>query len=888
MGKLTPMMKQYMDIKKNNKDSILFFRLGDFYEMFFDDAIIASRELEITLTGRECGQKEKAPMCGVPFHSADSYIAKLVSKGYKVAICEQVEDAQLAKGIVRRDVVRIVTPGTITDNKMLDEKDNNYLACVFLSEKGIGISYVDITTGELYTTEKRSHNISNLLNVLIDELAKIKPKEILINKYLSDTKLLTDIKNKFNFSINEYHEWAFDTKEGERTIKNHLKVLNLEGFGLGGLEFSINSTGALLLYLEETQKTSLNHINNITNYSIDNYMVLDINTRRNLEITETLRDKSKKGSLLWVLDKTSTAMGARMLKKWIEQPLLDKRLINERLESIESLINNLILMDDIKETFNEIYDIERLMGRVSYGSCNARDMIALKNSIKVLPKVKKLLNESGSNYLMKLSHSVDLLSDIFELIEKSIADEPPISIKDGGIIKKGYNKKLDELISASTDGKSWLSKLENSEKARTGIKSLKIGFNKVFGYYIEITKSNLDLVPDNYIRKQTLSNSERYVTPELKEMEAKILGAEEKSTVLEYQIFNEIRNTIKEEIERIQNTANIISSVDALNSLAQVAYKNNYSKPQINDEGVIEIKNGRHPVVEMVLDGDMFIPNDTLLDKDDNRLNIITGPNMAGKSTYMRQVAIISLMAQIGSFVPADHANVSLVDRIFTRVGASDDLSQGQSTFMVEMNEVANILNNSTSNSLVILDEIGRGTSTYDGLSIAWAVIEYIGNKKRIGAKTLFSTHYHELTELEGSLDGVKNYKITVKEDGDDIIFLRKVIRGEADKSYGIEVAKLAGVPFEVISRAKSILSDLEKSDINSNKNSQGGLSVNDEVALDNNTKSYISSEENQMDMFKLKKDEVIEMIKNIDLINITPLESMNILYELINKTKEI
>ncbi|MBS4539927.1 DNA mismatch repair protein MutS [Clostridium sp. D2Q-11] len=885
MGKLTPMMQQYMDIKNKNKDSVLFFRLGDFYEMFFEDAITASKELEITLTGRECGQKEKAPMCGVPYHSADGYIAKLVSKGYKVAICEQVEDAQEAKGIVKRDIVRIVTPGTITDSKMLDEKDNNYLASAYLSEKGMGISYVDITTGELYTTEKRNVDFNLIRNSMVDELAKIKPREVIVNKYLYDTRIVKDIEDKFNSTVNEYHEWIYNTNESKKVIKNHFKVLNLEGYGLGDSDYSIKSTGALLQYLEETQKTSLKHINNISQYSIDNFMILDINTRRNLEITETIRDKTKKGSLLWVLDKTATSMGARMLKKWIEQPLLNKSLINERLNGIESLINNLILMGDIKENLKEIYDIERLMGRISYGSSNARDMIALKNSINVLPQVRELLIESNCDYFKKLATNIDLLPDIYELINKSIVDDPPISIKDGGIIKKGYNDSLDELITASTEGKKWLSQLETTEKSRTGIKSLKVGFNKVFGYYIEVTKSNLNLVPDNYTRKQTLSNSERYITPELKEMESKILGAEEKSTILEYKLFNEIRDLIRVEIERIQNTARIISNIDALNSLAQVAYKNNYIRPNINDKGIIEIKNGRHPVVEKVLDGDMFIPNNTLLDKESNRLNVITGPNMAGKSTYMRQVAIINLMAQIGSFVPAEYANISLVDRIFTRVGASDDLSQGQSTFMVEMSEVANILNNSSSDSLVILDEIGRGTSTYDGLSIAWAVIEYIGDKNNIGAKTLFSTHYHELTELEGSLDGVKNYKITVKEDGEDIIFLRKVVRGEADKSYGIEVANLAGVPSQVISRAKMILKELEKSDINY-QDIDKELIVHEEVALDSN--SLTASEENQIDMFNFKKQEIIEMIKDIELINITPLQSMNILNDLINKTKEI
>ncbi|MBS4535971.1 DNA mismatch repair protein MutS [Clostridium sp. D2Q-14] len=880
MGKLTPMMEQYMKIKNENKGSILFFRLGDFYEMFFDDALIASKELEITLTGRECGLKEKAPMCGVPYHSADGYIGKLISKGYKVAICEQVEDPQLSKGIVKRDIIRIVTPGTVIDSKMLDEKRNNYLVSIYLNDKGIGISYVDITTGELYTTEKNEKDINKLINTLMDELAKIKPKEIIVNKDIYDSKIRKTIENRFNSTVNKSPEWVFNTNESEKIIKNHFNVLNLKGYGIEKLDFSINSISALLEYLEETQKISLAHINNISKYNIDNYMILDINTRTNLEITETIRDKTKKGSLLWVLDKTSTAMGARMIKKWIEEPLLDKKLINERLNGVEVLIDNIVIMDDIKEILKEVYDIERLVGKISYGNCNARDLIALKNSIKILPELKEILGELNSFYLKKLSKNIDLLIDVHELIENSIINDPPITIKEGGIIKQGYNKDLDELITASKEGKQWLSKLENSEKNRTSIKSLKVGFNKVFGYYIEITKSNLDLVPDDYIRKQTLSNSERYITPELKEMESKILGAEDKSTILEYKIFNEIRNEIRNEIERIQNTAKIISNIDAINSLAQVAYKNNYIKPNINNNGLIDIKNGRHPVVEKVLDEEMFIPNNTILDTENNRLNIITGPNMAGKSTYMRQVAIINLMAQIGSFVPAEYANISLVDRIFTRVGASDDLSQGQSTFMVEMNEVANILNNSTSNSLIILDEIGRGTSTYDGLSIAWAVIEYISDKNKIGAKTLFSTHYHELTELEGVINGLKNYKITVKEDGDDIIFLRKVVRGEADKSYGIEVANLAGVPSEVISRAKTILSELEMKDINNDIDFKNRTYNKDEEIL--------GAKDDQINIFSYKKDEIVKIIQEIDLINITPLESMNILNKLIKKTKEI
>ena len=882
MSKLTPMMQQYMNIKNKNKDSILFFRLGDFYEMFFEDAITASRELEIALTGRECGMEEKAPMCGVPYHSSNDYISKLVSKGYKVAICEQVEDPSKAKGIVKRDVVRVITPGTITDKKALEEKNNNYLASIYLDDKGLGISYVDISTGDFYTTEIEGKN--KYYSVLIDELAKIKPTEIIVNKELYLNKsLIKKIKSRFNSYIDEYYEWTFELKESINIIKNHFNVINIEGLGFINNTFSVRSSGALIEYLKETQKNSLGHINYINNYNIHNYMILDINTRRNLELTETMRDKDKKGSLLWVLDKTSTSMGGRLLKKWIEEPLLKRKEIENRFNAVEYLKNDLLMMDEIKNVMNKVYDIERLIGRIVYGSGNARDMISLKSSISILPQLKNMLKNTDSEYLKKLANEIKLLRDIYELINNSIKDEPPITLKEGGLIKEGYDNRLDELRKASVEGKDWISNLESSEKERTGIKSLKVGYNKVFGYYIEVTKSNLSNVPDNYTRKQTLSNSERYITPELKEMESKILGAEEKSTALEYDLFIKIRDNIKEHVDKIQKTAKIISTVDVLNSLSRVAYENSYVKPEINNEGILNIKKARHPVVEKMLDDEPFIPNDTLLDSEENRVAIITGPNMAGKSTYMRQVAIISLMTQIGSFVPAEEANISLVDRIFTRVGASDDLAQGQSTFMVEMSEVANILNNSTRNSLIILDEIGRGTSTYDGLSIAWAVVEYIGDKNKIGAKTLFSTHYHELTELEGILEGVKNYRITVKEDGDDIIFLRKVVRGGADKSYGIEVANLAGVPNAVINRAKSILNELERNDINYNDNTE-----NIDIKESQEIESELKTDNNQIDMFNIKKQEIIDTINNIDLINLTPLEAMNILNKLIGKSKEI
>ena len=870
MPKLTPMMQQYMDIKNKYRDSVLFFRLGDFYEMFFDDAILASRELEITLTGRECGQEERAPMCGVPYHSADSYIAKLVEKGYKVAICEQVEDAAEAKGIVKRDVIRVITPGTITDSKVLNEKTNNYLVSIYMDNEGLGIAYVDISIGDLYTTEIKGED-NYTRQVLIDELAKVKPSEIIVNEFIkNDDILIKTIKDGFNTVVNYYHDWAFDFDFSSEVIKTHQSIISLDGIGLKNKIFAIASTGALLQYLKETQKMSLSHINNINNYNIDNYMVLDINTRNNLELLETLRDKEKKGSLLWVLDKTSTAMGGRLLRKWIQEPLLNLEEINDRLDFIEFLIDDIAIMDDIKDLLKNVYDIERIMGKISYGNCTPRDLLSLKMSVGTLPNLKNLLINSQNNNLINLVERLDTLDDIFSLIDNSILEDAPLSLKEGGIIKASYDSNLLELREASLKGKEWLSKLQESERERTGIKTLKVGYNKVFGYYLECTKSYINLVPDDYIRKQTLSNSERYITTELKEMEAKILGSDEKMMNLEYQLFVEIREKIKIEVKRIQNTCKIISTIDVLNSLAQVGFKSNYVKPKINQKGFIDIQGGRHPVVEKMMNNNQFVPNDTYLDNNNNRLSIITGPNMAGKSTYMRQIALITLMAQIGSFVPAESAEIGIVDKIFTRVGASDNLTQGQSTFMVEMSELANILNNSTKNSLVILDEIGRGTSTYDGLSIAWSVVEYIANKNKIGAKTLFATHYHELTELEGKINGVKNFKVCVEEDGEDIVFLRKIIRGGADKSYGIEVARLAGVPNEVIDRAKIILSDLESRDINNEDFNQ----------VKESKQNY------QIDLFSSKALSLIDEIKDIEIINITPLGAMNMLYDLINKAK--
>lgn len=876
------MMKQYLEIKEKYRDSILFFRLGDFYEMFFEDAITASKELEIALTGRDCGQKEKAPMCGIPFHSADTYIAKLIEKGYKVAICEQVEDPSKAVGLVKRDVVRVITPGTVIDPNMLDEKKNNYLCCIFLDEKGYGLAYVDVSTGDFFTTEGILENV-DIIDALFDELGKIMPTEIICNNFFYDNEIISSkIRQRFECMINTYHEWTFDLGFAEESIKRQLSVISLDGLGMRDKNYSVIASGALIEYLRETQKTSFYHINKINQYSSNNYMVLDVNTRRNLELTETIRGKTKKGSLLWVLDKTSTAMGGRLLKKWIEEPLLDKKSIEYRLSTVEYFVDNLILINDLRSLLKDVYDIERLMSKVIYGTCNARDLIALKNSIKVFPQIKTFLKDTGCEELIDISYKLDGLEDIYDLIDKSIVDDPPFSVREGGIIKKEYNFEIKSLREASVQGKEWLSKIEEQERIKTGIKNLKIGFNKVFGYFIEVSKGNIKFVPDYFIRKQTLANSERYITPELKEMEDKILGAEDKMVALEYQVFVNIRDSIAAEVKRIQDSGKIIAKVDVLNSLALSALNNNYIKPKINTNGFINIKEGKHPVVEKVLEEGLFVPNDTYLNNDESRVLVITGPNMAGKSTYMRQVALIVLMMQIGSFVPAEEADICIVDRIFTRIGASDDLSQGQSTFMVEMSEVANILNNATQNSLLILDEIGRGTSTYDGLSIAWAVIEYISNPKKIGAKTLFATHYHELTELENKLEGVLNYKILVQEKGEDIIFLRKIKKGGADRSYGIEVAKLAGVRGDVINRAYEILQDLEKRD---ESKPEIAISVSEKEIKENIHKS---NNDLQLDLFNIKKSNLIEKIKDIDVEKLTPIDAINILYNLHEESKEI
>ena len=806
---LTPMMQQYMKTKEEYKDCILFYRLGDFYEMFFDDAKIASKELELTLTGKNCGLEERAPMCGVPFHAVEGYLSKLVSRGYKVAICEQVEDPALAKGLVKREVIRVVTPGTNLNAQALDESKNNYIMSIVYVSDRFGISFADVTTGDYFVTEVDSSR------KLMDELYKFTPREVICNEALLMSGVeLDDLKERLNLVMYPLESWYFDDELCKNTLLEHFHVKSLEGLGVVDFGCGVIAAGALLRYLTETQKTSLAHITKLLPYVSGNYMIIDSSSRRNLELVETLREKQKRGSLLWVLDKTKTAMGARTLRSYLEQPLIDKEEIEKRLTAIEELNSQMITREELREYLNPIYDLERLIGRISYQTANPRDLIAFKASLEMLPSIRTLLTELKSPLMQEILEELDPLEDLHTLVEESILEEPPISIRDGNMIRDGYNTDVDKYRTAKTEGKTWLAQIETKERERTGIKNMKIKFNKVFGYYLEVTNSYKDLVPDDYIRKQTLTNAERYITPELKELEDTILGAEEKLTALEYQLFCEVRDQIASEVLRIQKTAKAVAKLDVFTSLAYVADKNRYVRPKINTRGVIDIRGGRHPVVENMISNDMFISNDTYLDNGANRISIITGPNMAGKSTYMRQTALIVLMAQVGSFVPADSADIGIVDRIFTRVGASDDLASGQSTFMVEMNEVSNILRNATSNSLLILDEIGRGTSTFDGLSIAWAVVEHISNPKLLGAKTLFATHYHELTELEGKLNNVNNYCIAVKEKGDDIVFLRKIVPGGADKSYGIQVAKLAGLPDSVLERAKVIVEELSANDI--------------------------------------------------------------------------
>ena len=876
---LTPMMKQYMQTKEEYKDCILFYRLGDFYEMFFDDALTASKELEITLTGKNCGLEERAPMCGIPYHAVDSYLNRLVSKGYKVAICEQVEDPKTAKGIVKREVIRVVTPGTNLDTQGLDETKNNYIMCIVYMADRYGLSVADVTTGEYLVTELDSQT------KLMDELYKFMPSEIVCNEafYMSGLDL-DDLKNRLHMAIYSLEAWYFDDALCRETLQEHFKVASLEGIGLSDYECGMIASGALLKYLEETQKNSLSHMSRLTRYATGNYMVLDSATRRNLELVETLREKQKRGSLLWVLDKTKTAMGARTLRKYVEQPLIDKKSIVKRLDAVAELKDNAICREEIREYLNPVYDLERLVGKITYQSANPRDLIAFQSSLSMLPSVKCILKDMESDLLKEIYEELDPLEELCDLVGRAIQEEPPLAMKEGGIIRDGYNPEVDKLRSAKSDGKDWLAKLESDEREKTGIKNLKIKYNKVFGYYLEVTNSFKDLVPDYYTRKQTLANAERYIIPELKELEDTILGAEDKLCALEYELYCEVRNTIAAELTRIQRTAKAVAKLDVIASLALVAERNNYVRPKINEKGVIDIRDGRHPVVEKMIPNDMFIANDTYLDDKKQRISIITGPNMAGKSTYMRQAALIVLMAQLGSFVPASSANIGLVDRIFTRVGASDDLASGQSTFMVEMNEVANILRNATSKSLLILDEIGRGTSTFDGLSIAWAVVEYISNSKLLGAKTLFATHYHELTELEGKISNVNNYCIAVKEKGDDIVFLRKIVKGGADKSYGIQVAKLAGVPDPVINRAKEIVEELVTADITGK--------VKDIAVQGSETKKKTQKKLDEVDLTQfslfdtVKDDDVLNELKELDISHMTPMDAMNKLYQLQNKLR--
>ena len=868
IDKFSPMMQNYLKTKEEYKDCILFYRLGDFYEMFFDDAITASRELELTLTGKDCGQEERAPMCGIPHHAAEVYIARLIAKGYKVAICEQLEDPKTAKGIVKRDVIRVVTPGTVMESNLLEEKKNNYIMSIYKNGIYFGMSVCDLSTGDFRMTQIRD---TNNFAMLMDEISRYAPSEIVVNELMfNSTEEIAKIKERFETYISKSNGFSQNVNE----IKERSRIVNEDDQEIEKLDdyiLAITAANGLIAYLIETQKNSLEYLNKILLYNTSKYMSLDINARRNLEITEKLRDKSKKGTLLWVLDKTSTSMGGRLLRRWLNDPLIDECHINRRLESVKELKEDIMLRGDIVDSLKKVYDIERLASKISYGSANGRDLISLKNSTAQLPEIKAVLSRAKSQMLKDLYTELDELQDIYEIIDKAIVDEPPISVKEGGLIKLGYNEEIDRLKTATTDGKNWVLKLEAEEREKTGIKGLKVGFNKVFGYFIEVTKSNLSQVPDRYIRKQTLANCERYITEDLKRLENEILGAEEKVINLEYNAFVGIRDEIEKNVQRVQKSANIISILDVLASFAIVADDMNYVMPIVDNSGVIDIKDGRHPVIEKIIGGSEFVPNDTYLDKGENRLSIITGPNMAGKSTYMRQVALITLMAQCGSFVPASYARIGVVDKIFTRVGASDDLSMGQSTFMVEMMEVATILKEATENSLVILDEIGRGTSTYDGLSIAWAVAEYIADKEKCGAKTLFATHYHELTQLEDKLEGVKNYSIAVKEKGEDIIFLRKIVAGGTDESYGVHVAKLAGVPKVVTTRANEILRSIERKNVLNEKN------------IEKQNKKEASG---QLDMYNYKLAEIAHELDKVDLNQLTPIDALNTLQKMKEKMK--
>lgn len=875
MEKLSPMMVHYLETKKQYEDCILFYRLGDFYEMFFDDALLVSRELELTLTGKNCGLPERAPMCGVPFHAADLYITKLVDNGHKVAVCEQVEDPKLAKGMVKREVIRIVTPGTNTAPESLDETRNNFLMSIIWMNDCFGISTIDISTGDYYVTEVQSER------KVMDEITKFSPSEIVCNPALFMSGIDTaDLHDRLRIVVSALGDWMYEPKSCEKVILEHFRLGNLFGIGLGDMPIGTIAAGAVLNYLYDTQKISLSHITELKPYATGRYMIIDSATRRNLELCETLREKQKRGSLLWVIDKTKTAMGARMLRLFTEQPLLDVDEIKKRQDAIRDLNSQIMTREEVREYLNAVYDLERLICKISYQSANPRDLIAFQSSLAMLPPIKTQLADFHSELIREELAQLDPLTDLHDLIAASIEPDPPISSKEGGIIRTGYNEEVDRLREAKTSGKQWLSELEERERNNTGIKNLRIKYNRVFGYYLEVTNSFKDLVPAEWIRKQTLTGAERYTTPELKELEDTILNAEDRLFSLEYRLFAEVREKIFEQAERIHKTAKAIAMIDAMASLAYVAERNHYVCPEVNKKGTIIIKDGRHPVVEQMIPNQMFVANDTLLDNGINRVSIITGPNMAGKSTYMRQTALIVLLAQIGSYVPASSAEIGIVDRIFTRVGASDDLASGQSTFMVEMTEVANILRNATKDSLLVLDEIGRGTSTYDGLAIAWAVIEHVANPKLIGAKTLFATHYHELTELEGKLEGVCNYCIAVKEQGDDILFLRKIIRGGADRSYGIQVAKLAGVPESVLKRARDIVEQLVENDL---AEKARNIRVADTGPVHKKAEPKKESViEGQLSMFGNAQDSlIVQRLKALNLSEMTPIDALNYLYSL-------
>ena len=879
VAKLSPMMEQYVATKEKYKDCILFYRLGDFYEMFFDDAILASKELEITLTRKDCGMEERAPMCGIPFHAADTYINQLVKKGYKVAIGEQVEDPKLAKGLVKREVIRIVTPGTNLSSESLEESKNNYLMCISYVGKNYGISVTDLSTGVFKTCQIQQ------AEKVVDEINKFQPSEVLYQAGVEQVEEIHAVCERLQVSHTEAPDYYFNLETDEETLKRQFHINSIEGLGLKDSPACVASCGALMQYLHETQMSSLSHINHIETYSVDSFMILDSATRRNLELTETLRDKQKRGSLLWVLDKTKTAMGARKLREFVEQPLLYKDAIEKRLDAIEAINKELIVREELREYLNTIYDLERLLTRIALKTANPRDLLAFKTSIQYLPDIYNLLRELPCERINEIYEDYDSLEDLYDLLEQAIVEEPPVSIKEGGIFKQGYRDEIDELRLAKTECKTWLADLESKEREKTGIKGLKIKYNKVFDYYFEVTNSFKSLVPDYFIRKQTLVNAERFTTDELNTLSGKILGAEDKLYALEYDCYVELREKLAAALVRVQKMAGYIAELDALCSLAYVADKNNYVRPSLNTDGVIDIKGGRHPVVEKMLANDSFVENDTYLNNAESRISIITGPNMAGKSTYMRQTALITLMAQIGSFVPAESANIGLCDRIFTRVGASDDLASGQSTFMIEMNEVANILRNATKDSLLILDEIGRGTSTFDGLSIAWAVVEYIADPNILGAKTLFATHYHELTELEGKLSSVNNFCIAVQEEGDDIVFLRKIIKGGADRSYGIQVARLAGVPEPVLKRAREICNELIDSDITTKVKD---IDIKPALSEQPKIKETRSSDYEQLSLFSSPVEMTIaNELKTMDLNNMTPIKAMLYLQELQERLKQ-